>query len=63
MYADSILDVLDPDRTIFTKRIYRNQCLQAVIPSAANHPMSDLLPTNESVKNSRMQESQSSLNE
>ena len=43
MYADAILDVLDPHRTIFYKRIYRNQCLQAVIPSTANHPMSDLL--------------------
>ena len=27
MYADAILDVLDPHRTIFYKRIYRNQCL------------------------------------
>ena len=44
MYADSILDVLDPDRTIFYKRIYRNQCLKAIIPSPANHPMQDLLP-------------------
>ena len=39
MYADSILDVLDPNHTIFYKRIYRSQCLKAIIPSPANHPM------------------------
>ena len=44
MYADSILDVLDPTRSIFYKRIYRNQCLRAVIPSPSSHPMQDLLP-------------------
>ena len=42
MYADAILDVLDPDRTIFYKRIYRNQCLQAMIPLACSQPMQDL---------------------
>lgn len=44
MYADAILDVLDPEKKIFYKRIYRNQCLKAFIPSPANHPMQDLLP-------------------
>ena len=44
MYADSILDVLDPTHSIFYKRIYRSQCLKAFIPSPASHPMQDLLP-------------------
>ena len=46
MYADAILDVLDPERKIFYKRIYRDKCLKASIPSPANHPLQDLLPNN-----------------
>jgi len=61
MYADAILDVLDPDGTIFYKRIYRNQCLQAVIPGATSCAIQDLLYNQESFsKSSRLLESQSS---
>ena len=45
LYADAILDVLDPNHTIFYKRIYRDQCLKAFIPSpSSNNAMQDLIP-------------------
>ena len=56
MYADAILDVLDPDHTIFYKRIYRNQCLKATIPSPSNHPLQDLLPSQDGVSRNQSDE-------
>ena len=32
LYADAILDQIDPDRKIFKHRIYRSKCLKAFLP-------------------------------
>ena len=44
LYADAILDQLDPHHQVFKKRIYRSQCLKASIPCPSNHPLQNLMP-------------------
>ena len=36
LYADAILDVIDPNQEIFFKRLYRTKCVKASVPSNHN---------------------------
>jgi len=36
VYADAILNQVDPLRKLFSKRIYRKHCLKASLPPAQN---------------------------
>ena len=40
LYADAILDQIDPTQQIFKKRIYRNKCLKTALPNLSDSSIS-----------------------
>lgn len=50
LYADTILDQIDPHQVIFKKRIYRTKCLKTVLPPSEQDQSSQRQSTGSSVE-------------